>query len=156
MSIKYSIAHIVGRFVFDRPTRDLTLSQQASLLEQSAKTVVERVQTVSDSSANREVFSHIIGIERWGMRRLRTALGESILMDEHDSYCPPSSRSLDELTTEFQATREKFIALVHELDRAGIDHTDAVRHNDLGVLSVPGWIRYLDMHATLEANRHMN
>jgi len=151
--IHHSLAHIVGRFVFDRPVKHTTLADLATQMEQSGQQIAKHLAQASATYANYDCLAHIIGIERWGQRRLRVALGEPPIYDEYDSYRPSIALFWDDLRNEFQHTRQDTIALIHHLDEAGVDHTTAVRHNDLGILTLHGWIRYLDMHANLEEKK---
>lgn len=151
--IQYNIAHIVARLVFDKPARKHTLAELAARMEESGKKLDQLLKTTTDNYAHYDCLAHIIGIERWGQRRLRVVLGEPLVMDEYDSYRPSVSLFWDDLRNEFTTTRQQSIALVHELEQAGVDQTVAVRHNELGVMTVHGWILYLDMHANLEAKR---
>lgn len=149
--IQYNIAHVVGRFIFDRPVRSRSFAELAEMLEQSGQKLDERLATASDSYANYDCLAHIIGIERWSQRRLRTLLGEPVLRDEYDTYRPAISLFWDDLRAAFASTRQETIALVRQLEQAGKDESDGVAHNELGILSAKGWIRYLDMHANLES-----
>ncbi|MEO8167117.1 MAG: hypothetical protein ABI623_02660, partial [bacterium] len=55
----------------------------------SGAAVAERMARAADTPGNRDVAAHIIGIERWGARRLRTALGDVALADEYESLNNP-------------------------------------------------------------------
>lgn len=151
--ITYNIAHIVARLVFDKPAREYTLAQLATRMEESGQRLEQLLETTTDTYAHYDCLAHIIGIERWGQRRLRVVLGEPLIMDEYDSYRPSVALFWDNLRNEFPTTRQQSIALIHELEQAGVDQTVAVRHNELGVMTVHGWIRYLDMHANLESKK---
>ncbi len=151
--ILHNIANVVGRLVFDKPARKLTLAEQARMLEESRQKLEQRLDSAADTFANYDCLAHIIGIERWGQRRLRVPLGEPMHMDEYDLYRPSIALFWHDLRAAFSTTRQETIALVHTLEQAGMDYTVGVRHNELGILSVPGWIRYLDMHANLEAKK---
>jgi hypothetical protein len=97
-------------------------------------------------------LSHVVGIERWGQRRLQVALGEPLLMDEYDNYRPARDLDWQGLQAEFQATRRETIALAQRLEQAGAEAT-RVNHNSFGDLSVRGWLYYLGRHADLESRR---
>ncbi len=153
MSVKYNIAHVVGRLVFDKPARAVSLPEMAGKMEETGRALDKQIAAASDSYANYDCLAHIIGIERWGQRRLRTLLGEPPLMDEYDSYRPSIALFWDDLRTAFNETRAETVQLAHELAAAGVDNTSAVAHNELGILTAVGWLRYLDMHATLEAKK---
>jgi len=153
VSVKYNIAHAVGRFIFDLPARKLTLSVLATKMDESGRKIEQHLAKVEGVYANYEVLAHIIGIERWGQQRLRSVLGEPLVMDEYDAYRPSIALFWDDLREEFKKTRQETLALVRTLERVGVDDTTAVRHNELGIITVAGWLRYLDMHANLECNK---
>jgi hypothetical protein len=151
--IHHYIAHAVGRLIFDKPARATTLAQLAETMQAAGQAVEDKLSQADDSYANYDCLAHIIGIERWGQRRLQTALGEPLLMDEYDAYRPSIALFWDDLRAEFAQTRQQTLDIIRQLDQAGVDHTTAVRHNELGIMTVAGWIRYLDMHANLEAKK---
>lgn len=153
MSILHNIAHVVGRFVFDKPAREMSLSELAEKVESAGQKIEQLLETCADTYANYDVLAHIIGIERWGIRRLRVVLGEPFIEDEYDTYRPSIALFWKDLILEFQKTRQEFLALIAELEQAGVDETTAVKHNELGIMTVQGWIRYLDMHANLEVKK---
>jgi hypothetical protein len=51
----------------------------------------------------------------------------------------------------FAETRAETVALARQLDERGIDPAMTVPHNDLGVLSVGGWLAYLVQHPDQES-----
>ncbi|GIW34624.1 MAG: hypothetical protein KatS3mg072_1957 [Meiothermus sp.] len=119
-------------------------------LEQSGSQIVARIRK-SRSSLAEKTIRHIIGIERWGQRRLRVALSEPLLMDGHHPYKPPEGLTHDRLAEEFQATRQQTLALVKRLEDLPVG--EKIPHNSLGPLSVKGWLFYLNLHADLESRR---
>lgn len=119
-------------------------------LRKNEATTLARLRGIPDVERNRGVARHVIGIERWGAQRLRTLLGEPLVMDEYDGYAPSNDLSIAELTSEFQETRSATIALVDELRRQGIAPSATVKHNELGDLSVGGWIVYISSHTSRE------
>jgi hypothetical protein len=137
-----------AQLLIERPARKLTLHELIDQLEQSGKQIVERVYSFPDTPANRRQLCHIIGIERWGQRRLRVALGEPFLTEEYDHYCPSSERSWDDLKDEWDNTREATLALARDLTQASLPPDVKVPHNQFGPLSIKGWLRYLDVHAS--------
>jgi hypothetical protein len=151
--IHHYIAHAVGRLIFDKPARTTTLAQLAEKMGANGQALEQVLARANDSYVNYDCLAHIIGIERWGQRRLRSALGESLILDEYDSYRPSIALFWDDLRAEFATTRQATIALIQQLEQAGVDDTIAIRHNELGIMTVAGWIRYLDMHANLEAKK---
>jgi hypothetical protein len=100
-----------------------------------------------------ELLRHVIGMERWGQRRLRVALGDApFVRDEHHPYKPPGSLPTDALVGELAATRAETVALARRVDDEGKAEVE-VEHNALGPLSAAAWLRYLRLHADLEARR---
>ncbi|WP_374688389.1 hypothetical protein [Promineifilum sp.] len=117
----------------------------------SGPAVAGKFARAADTPRNREAAAHIIGIERWSQRRLRTALGDVMVRDEYDGYRPSTDLSMTELAELFAQTREQTVALAQTA--ANLPDSVTAPHNDLGDLSVPGWLYYMDSHATRECMR---
>jgi hypothetical protein len=135
------------------PVRKLTIQELITQLEQFAKQFSGRLEFYSDTQENRNQLSHMIGIERWGQRRLRVALGEPFLPEEYDHYRPSPERTWDELKIDWAVTRQSTVALAHDIAQASPDPDFKVLHNLYGPLSIKGWLRYLDVHASSEGKR---
>lgn len=118
-------------------------------LDTSGQVVADRFARAGDNANNREVARHIIGIERWSRRRLRTALGDTVVADEYDAYRPADEIGMVALAALFAEEREQTIALAEQAARL----PDSVRaaHNDLGEMSVAGWLFYIENHASRES-----
>jgi len=140
-----------AQLTFERPVRNLSLELLISELNQSTMEMTEHLDHSSDSPGNRRQLSHMVGIERWGQRRLRVALGEPFLSEEYDHYRPSVERSWDELKSEWMATRQATLALANDLSRLGDSPEFKVIHNMYGSLSIKAWLRYLDVHTSSEA-----
>lgn len=153
MALKQRLFGLVAGVLFERPAGKLTLDALAARLAAGGGTVEARAAAAADTPANRRQLAHIIGIERWGQRRLRTLLGEPLVRDESDVYQPGEDLALDDLRAAFRATREGTVALASELIRAGVPRERTVPHNDFGPLSLGGWLLYLTQHATRESTR---
>lgn len=147
MGFKEKLFHLVGKFLLERPGHKRTLAELTEELETSGRTAMERLATAADNPKNRQNLRHVIGIERWGQRRLKVALGEPFVMDKSDAYFPAADIGWDELRETFRTTREETVALARELQQAGVDPDLKVRHNQWGALSVQGWLYYLNFHA---------
>ena len=104
-----------------------------------------------DADKNRSTLAHIIGIERWGQHRLRSLLGEPLVIDEYDGYCPAKTTSWPELVKLFATTRAESVTLAQNLQQRGIGKSVTVPHNSFGDLSVGAWLSYLTAHASREA-----
>ncbi len=119
-------------------------------LEQTGSQIAARICSAKSSQVEKTI-RHIIGIERWGQRRLQVALGEPLLMDGHQTYKPQEGLTNERLAEEFQATRQQTLALVKRLEN--VPNSEKIPHNSLGPLSVKGWLFYLNVHADLESRR---
>ena len=108
-----------------------------------------------ESTGNRKVLRHVIGIERWGTARIErmVAGGPGADLDGHRSYKPPRDASWAELLADLQATRAHTVDLARRLDAAPPAESVTVPHNDLGDLTPKGWLRYLALHSNIESRR---
>lgn len=142
----------VTNFALGRSTRNQSLDQIADLMAATGQTLELIFGAAADSDHNRRLINHIVGIERWGQQRLRTALGEPLVIDEYDGYRPPRAATLPELQADFAATRRDTVALTCELGAAGAEAV-GLPHNQIGNLSVRSWLGYLNIHANWEAKK---
>jgi aspartate/tyrosine/aromatic aminotransferase len=147
------IRSAVTGLLVERPGQKLTLDQHAAQLEKSGDDLVQQFRAVADTADNRDTLCHIIGIERWGQRRLQIFLGEQGIQDEYEYYRPGDDLDRDTLVEAFQAARQETIVLVHQLAQADFDTKMTIMHNQYGKLTVYGWLHYLSMHAKLEGQR---
>lgn len=139
----------------ERQGRRASLSELADRLEVHGRSLAQRFAGAPDGDDVRETLRHVVGIERWGQRRLRVALGEDPEPGGHRPYRPPDEASLDALRVAFATTRADTVALARALARAEPEPSLRIAHDDLGPLSVGGWLAYLDGHATIEARRRV-
>jgi hypothetical protein len=146
-----SITGDLIRALTERRARGQTAEQLIERLVESGQTVAERMARAADTPGNREAAAHIIGIERWSARRLRTALGDVATRDEYDGYRPSTDLTMAELAEAFAAAREQTTALAQQA--ANLPPSVTARHNDLGDLSVKGWLFYIENHAWRESIR---
>ncbi len=149
----------VLRPLVERQAKGRTLDELAGSLERSGSTLNGRFGRAKDMPQNREALNHIVGIERWGQRRLRVPLGEPLLMDSYRGYRLPEGTPMDNLVQAFADTRRDTANLARELGRTDLETSAKVRHNDLGELSLGAWPAYLDGHAKRESLRgpcHIN
>jgi hypothetical protein len=142
-----------AKLVFERPIKKLSLSELAAQLDQSGKQITDRLNICADVPANRRQLCHLIGIERWGQRRVRVAIGEPFLTEEYDHYRPSQESSWEELKAEWDLTRKASHALVQVLSEANVPADTKIEHNQYGPLSVKAWLRYLDDHASSTGRR---
>ena len=153
MSLLGRLIGSVLRRVAERRARGASWSDLGTSLERSGEEIGGRLRRAPDTDRNREVAKHVIGIERWGQRRLRVALGEPLVLDGYRSYRPAEGATMEELGVAFVETRRATLSLVRHLDAVGVDPDLRVRHNDLGELSLRGWLAYLDGHGQREILR---
>jgi len=139
----------------ERRARGKDIAQVAAELEASGDIMDARLAGVPDTPGNRDAIAHWVGIERWGQRRLRVALGEALLDDGHHPYRPDEADGVEVLRRAFAATRAETLALARELREAGVDPSTTVRHNDLGELTVTGWLAYLLQHPEQESRARL-
>lgn len=147
------ILPLLRHFLIERPAARRSLADLADTLEQGASRLTARIAAAPDTPRNRDQLRHIIGLERWGQRRLRVALGEPPTRDEMDEYQPPAGASMGELREAFATTRRETVALARELAARGADPRQLIDHNQLGPLTARGWLAYLNTHAGLEGMR---
>ena len=145
------IQRLLTDIITERPARRATWQRQIADLEASGASIQARCAKASGSARNIDQLRHVIGIERWGQSRLRVALGAPLTTDEYDGYRPEDIGDWSSLTTAFTATRAATVALVPELQAAGLDRSRLIPHNQMGALSVGGWLQYLRLHAGLES-----
>jgi hypothetical protein len=141
----------VRRPMAERHARGRSIEQLAAELEASGGALDARLAGVSDTPGNRAAVAHWVGIERWGQRRLRVALGEPFLDDGHHPYKPDEASGIAALRRALASARAETLDLVRALQEAGVDPATTVRHNDLGDLTIAGWLAYLLQHPEQEA-----
>jgi hypothetical protein len=140
------------RFIVERRAARKSLDKIKSDLKNSASQVGGRFERAADTPANQHEANHIIGIEVWGQHRLRSLFSEPLVMDEYDIYCPGDHLPMSSLGRCFQETRNVTLDLVEELKQVNIEGIK-IPHNEIGELSVSGWLVYLNSHAQLESRK---
>jgi len=141
--------------IAERHARNRDLAQLSAELAASGQRMDERIAAARDTPGHRDAVAHWVGIERWGQRRLRVALGEPFVADTHHPYRPEREADLATLRRDFAATRADTLTLIERLRAAGVDPRRTVAHNDLGDLSVRAWLAYLLQHPEQEARARM-
>lgn len=131
--------------------RKYTLAEFADQLEESGQKVHGRFQSAANSERPRQAARHIIGIERWSQRRLRVALGEPLRLDEYDAYRPDANLDIVALAQTFAETRQETLTLARQLAAANPPPSQTIPHNELGDLTIKGWLAYIKNHATRES-----
>jgi hypothetical protein len=144
---------ILRTLILERPGGRWTMAAWGEKLAANGESISHRLDKYPDSQRNRQVLSHVIGIEQWGQSRLRVGLGEPFKEEEYDNYRPSRNRSWEQLKAEFRLARKRTVALAEALDDNQVDQFMKVKHNRYGMLTLSAWLRYLDMHANFEIKR---
>ena len=142
----------VSGLMLERPLKNKDMAEIAQDLDLAGGRLKHTFAAAKDNPDNRRLLSQIVGIERWGQSRLRVALGEPLTIDEYDDYRPPRESTWPALQDAFSETRQQTVAVVQALGKANVADVK-VPHNQFGPLSIRSWLRYLDMHANLEAKK---
>lgn len=143
-----SISGTLQRILIERTAARHTPGELLERLDRTGAVISERLGAAADTPGNRATAAHVIGIERWGQRRLRVALGEPLVRDEYDAYRPSEELDMAALAALFAETRQQTVALASLA--AQLPESVTAPHNDLGDLSVAGWLVYLEGHAERE------
>ncbi|WP_158539590.1 hypothetical protein [Meiothermus sp. QL-1] len=144
------VLRLAKPFLLERPAYELSLDQHKVALVQTVEPVEGRISR-AELPQSKEVVRHIIGVERWGQRRLEVALGKPLPEDEPQAYRPPEGMDKVQLLYEFRKTRIQTLELV-DLLKGTIEPT-YIPHNTLGPLSTRAWLYYLNLHALWESRR---
>lgn len=148
MPIRQQIFHLAGQYVFDRPGRKLTGAQHSERLVRSGNIVAQAIAHARPTPEHQRIARHIIGIERWALVRLDGFRGTTPPTDEYDGYQPAPELTLPELADVFRDVRTAVVSM------AAVSPTiPQVAHNDLGALSMGGWLRYIELHARIESQK---
>ena len=152
MGLRDTLTSAVSSLMLERPLKNKDMAEIAQDLDLAGGRLKHTFAAAKDNPDNRRLLSHIVGIERWGQSRLRVALGEPLTIDEYDDYRPPRESTWPALQDAFSETRQQTVAVVQALGKANVADVK-VPHNQFGPLSIRSWLRYLDMHANLEAKK---
>lgn len=144
---------VFSRVAVKRPARKLSLDDLATRLEESGKNLGFRYGAALDTPANRERVRHVVGIERWGQRRLEVFLGKDAVDDEFDDYQPSASASWRDLKLAFANTRRRTVEMARQLAKANVADDRTALHNGQGDLTAREWLYYLRLHADFESRR---
>jgi hypothetical protein len=150
MAFKDSIAQLIAGLFLENPAKSKSFAQLRSALESSGIQMQARLES---GKANPELLRHVIQIERWGQNRLRSSLGEvPFVQDGSSAYAPDAALGWDELKAEFFRVRQETLEITRRLELANPSPGPVV-HNQFGLLSVKGWLRYLNVHASTELRK---
>lgn len=142
---------LIMRSVFQLQNINKSLATTIRDAEQGGETITASLAGKADTPQNRNQLRHIIGIERWGQRRLKTILSEPPMQDEYDGYQPADTLDLAALRDHFARTRAETIELARAIEQQGLAKTAKANHNMMGDISLNTWLRYLVSHANFEA-----
>jgi DinB superfamily len=150
MAFKDSIAQLIAGLFLENPAKSKSFTQLRSALELSGIQMQARLES---GKANPELLRHIIQIEIWGQHRLRSSIGEiRFEMDRSGAFAPDTALGWDELKSEFTTVRQETLEIAQRLELAN-PPPGPVMHNQFGLLSVKGWLRYLNIHASTELRK---
>src|SRR6056297_2309100 len=124
------IQRLIGLFrstIAERQANAKGFDELAAELEASGRDLDAQLDGVPDTASNREAIAHWVGIERWGQRRLKVALGEPFVEDAYHPYRPDKEEGVEALRQAFAETREETVALTRALAEAGVDPSTTVR-----------------------------
>ena len=152
MGLRDTLTGAVSGLLLEQPLKNKDMAEIAQELDLAGSRLIRTFTDAKDNPDNRRLLSHIVGMERWGQSRLRVALGEPLTLDEYDDYRPPRESTWSALQDAFSETRQLTVAVVRQLGQANVADVK-VPHNQFGPLSVRSWLRYLDLHANLEAKK---
>lgn len=147
-----SIQHAYAVLFLELPARVMGINRLIRQLEKFPLTFEKKAAVIKGRPGNIEILAHIIGIERWGQRRLRVALGEPLILEEYDFY-RPDEKDWQRLLDTFHNVRQETISLSKSLRMAGVDPMMRIMHNQFGEINLLCWLFYLDVHAFLESAR---
>lgn len=151
---KEEVKEFVVSRVLEAPAGRSSYTDLGQGLERGGNALTGRAARAGDTPANREVLSHIIGIERWGQNRLRVALGRQLYeSDDYQTYRPAPDTTLAELRELLSQTRSGTVDLSRQLHVSPPEEGATVTHNGLGPLTAKAWLRYLTQHADLESRK---
>lgn len=145
------IMGVAGHLFMERPGRRRDFGDHITRLETTANDIFERAQEAEPTDRNREWLAHLIGIERWGQRRLRVGFGEPFVAEEYDGYRPALDAPWAALVEQFQQTRSETVELARRYANNEGDPQSLIEHNDFGGLTPRGWLEYLRVHAAMTA-----
>jgi hypothetical protein len=150
MAFKDSIAQLIAGLFLENPAKSKSFAQLRTALELSGIQMQARLES---GLPNPELLRHIIQIERWGQNRLRGGLGEvRFEMDRSGAYAPDVALDWDDLKVEISRVRQETLEIARRLELANPSPGPVV-HNQFGPISVKGWLRYLNVHASTELRK---
>jgi hypothetical protein len=147
------IARTFAYLLVERPARRAGPAALADGLASSGPSLEAHFRAAAADPKAPGQLRHVIAIERWGQARLRAALGDvPFLRDASGAYRPPDDATYEHLLGELRSARAVSVELARRVAAEGKAGA-VVEHNSMGSLTAAGWLRYLRLHADLEAKR---
>ena len=81
------IGKIIHAFI-ERGAGRLSINEIKTKLTETEAVITDRILKAADTPKNRDMASHLIGIERWAQKRLSVTVGEPLVIEEYDAYRP--------------------------------------------------------------------
>jgi hypothetical protein len=153
MSIRETALKLIVPLFVENPAQKQSFEQLTLRLEQSQTVIANRINAVKTQNLekHRATLRHIIGIERWGTERMKVALGEAFKSDGQKDYHPDSNSDFSALLEDFNNTRLETLRIAKLVGQQ--NPSLKVLHNNLGELSMKGWLQYLNIHAEIESRK---
>lgn len=142
----------LATLLIEQPAGRLGIDRLIERLEQSGQRFERKAAASKGRGRNLDILAGMIGNERWSQRRIRVALGERH-PSEDDQLYRPGSRDWKQLREAFSAARRDTISLGKTIRMAGLDLHTCVHHNQLGEISLLGWLYYLSLRAGFDSLR---
>lgn len=150
MTISQRMLHFAAWVMFERPWQSADYAKLQTQLSASGATLVATMRHTSDTPQNRDIVRHIIGIEAWAQQRLQSLINGPAYSAEYDHLQPAQTLTITELADIMASTRAQSIAIITQLQHAGIGLIQTIPHNQFGTMSVVAWARYITSHAVIE------
>jgi len=138
-----------GPLVFEFGTRDYARLRQH--LENNGRSLSARLARKPQKPFNHQVFTHIIGIERWSQRRMAVFDGQPFVAEEYDAYRPARESSWDDLLKAFEQARAQTVQIASQWSATPPDPRQRVDQGQWGALTAAGWLKYVLRHGEAES-----
>jgi hypothetical protein len=147
------IARTFAYLLVERPARRAGPAALADGLAASGPSLEAHFRAAAADPKAPGQLRHVIAIERWGQARLRAALGDvPFVRDRSGAHRPPDDVPYERLLDDLRAARALSVELARRVAAEGKGEA-VVEHDSMGPLTAAGWLRYLRLHADLEAKR---
>lgn len=153
MTLSQRILHFGGWLFFERPWQSTDYATLQALLSTSGTTMATAMRLAKDTTANRNLIRHIIGIECWAQQRLHSLVTGHAYSAEYDALQPATTLTSAELIDLMASTRAQSCTILQQLQQTRIALTHTVPHNQFGTLSITAWSRYIVSHALIECKK---